>query len=249
MQELEKYNPFNLHEYLIISKNDKKFLVFKNHLLELNDKGYIPKSGLLFDEVLSNEICFNKEILDLGCGYLGIIGIIASLNGAKHIDSIDNDDDCIKWFNKIIKENGYKNFNCFKSNYYEKIEKSYDLILTNPPQLPMKKGSLHDSGGVDGRKYILEIMEQSLLHLKEGGSLYILVFDFLGSTQRTNGTPSLKEIAYKIGYKTIEIVYEFEKEIKKNSLTYNQLPYINEIYPLYNFNKKKHKIQIIRMEK
>lgn len=249
MKELEKYNPFNIREYYIISDGNKNFFKYKGYLLELSKEGYIPKSGLLFDEVLDFDTCNNKNILDLGCGYLGILGIIAKFNGAKNIDSIDYDDNCVLWFNKIIKENGYNNIKCFKSNYFENIKDNYDLILSNPPQLPMKNGSLHDSGGIDGRKYILEIMNQSFLHLKDNGKLYLLVFDFLGSLEKTNKEKSLLEIANDIGYKKVEMLYEIEKTIKEGSLTYENLSYISKIYPFYDFKNNKCKIQILSMEK
>lgn len=51
----------------------------------------------------------------------------------------------------------------------------------------MISGSVHDSGGIDGRKYILKIMEEARAHLNDDGSLYILIFDFLG-IENTNGS-------------------------------------------------------------
>ncbi len=251
MNEIEVYNPFNVKEYYIVSKEGKKFFNYDNLLLELCPNGYIPKSGLLFDNVLNFNICGGKDVLDLGCGYLGILSIISKINGASSIDSIDYDDECIKWFSKIIKENNLKNIDCFKSDYFKNIQKKYDLILSNPPQLPMISGGLHDSGGYDGRQYILEIMKESINHLNDEGVLYILMFDFIGTFIKTNNNKSILEIARDIGYNSIDLVFEITKKIKKGSVTYNNISYINSIYPLYDFGKddKTCKIQILKMKR
>ena len=135
----------------------------------------------------------------------------------------DYDDECIKWFSKIIKENNLKNIDCFKSDYFKNIQKKYDLILSNPPQLPMISGGLHDSGGYDGRQYILEIMKESINHLNDEGVLYMLMFDFIGTFIKTNNSKSILEIARDIGYNSIDLVFEITKKIKKDSVTYNNI--------------------------
>lgn len=256
MIKLDKYNPFNnSNKFYILEKDDKRFFCIDNLELEISENGYIPKSGLLFESVLNKSICENKKVIDLGCGYLGILGIIAYLNGADHIDSIDCDKSCIEWFNKLITTNNFFRFNCFESDYFKNIKDTdYDLVLTNPPQMPMINGSFHDSGGLDGRKYILEVLEEAINHLKENGQLYILLFDFLGIDERTNNDMSIIEIAKKIGYSDSKIVYEANKLIKEGSVTHSSIPYINKIYPLYTFetvddSTKKCKIKILRLEK
>lgn len=252
MEKIIKYNPFNTKDYSIIEKEDKSYFNYNGTLLELSKTGYVPKSGLLYDMVLNKENCEGKDVLDLGCGYLGILGVIAASNGAKSIESIDCDIECVKWFNKLIKDNGFDNFSCSHSDYYQNLgSKLYDVILANPPQMPMINGNVHDSGDLDGRKYILQIMEESLTHLRENGQLYILLFDFLGIDIRTNFEPSLAEIALNMGYKNYTIEYEVDK-ILKSGVTYDSIPYINEVYPLYNFyqsEEPKCKIKIMKLEK
>lgn len=252
MQKIEKYNPFNTKEYEIFYKNGKKYLIFNNQLIEICPTGYIPKSGLLFDEVLTSSICENKSILDLGCGYLGIISLIAKKNNAKNVDAIDYDSNCVRWFNKIIQDNNYTNIKCFESNYFEKIHEKYDLIIANPPQMPMKNISLHDSGGLDGRQHIIKIIKESIDYLNVKGELYLIVFDFIGVTKRTNKEKrSVIELAEEYGYSTSQIIYEIPKLIKENSVTYNNLEYISSIYPEYNWgeNNKKCNMQILKLRK
>lgn len=253
MENVKKYNPFGIKDYYIVEKEGKKYFNYNDILLELSSNGYTPKSGLLFDMILNKEICGKKDILDLGCGYLGILGFIAYCNGAKSVDSIDYDLECVRWFNKLIKDNKLDNIRCFKSNYYENVgEILYDIILANPPQMPMLNGNMHDSGGIDGRKYILEIMEKSFKYLKENGSLYLLVFDFLGIDFKTNNEKNLMEIASDIGYSTQEIVFCVDKKLKPGSITYESISHINTVYPLYDFGlneDRKCKIKIMRLDK
>lgn len=59
---------------------------------------------------------------------------------------------------------------CLKVNF---------LIVSNPPQLPMKNGSYHDGGGKKSRNVIDEIIKRSSKYLNQKGSIILLVFDFL----------------------------------------------------------------------
>lgn len=253
MKKREVYNPFNTKDYYIWEKKHKKYFAYDNLELELSPEGYIPKSGLLFDIVLSKKECLDKKVLDLGCGYLGILGMIAYINGARKVESIDYDKNCVNWFSKIIRDNNFQNIICYKSNYFEKIKsRDFDLILANPPQMPMLEDSLHDSGGKDGRKFVLQILKESINYLKEDGNLYILLFDFLGVEEKTNDSPTIIEIAYKLGYKHHEIVYEADKKIKEGGVTYSNINYINSVYPNYDFNQEhecKCKIKILKLRK
>lgn len=236
MKKLKVYNPFNTKNYYILEKNDKKYFLYHNLKLEISSDGYIPKSGLLFDMILSEKNCKDKKVLDLGCGYLGILSLIAYVNGANNVVSIDYDNNCVEWFNKVISDNNLESIKCFNSNYFQNIdEKDFDLILTNPPQMPMLNGTLHDFGGEDGRKFILEILENSYRYLKDDGNIYMLLFDFLGIDQKTGANPPIIELAKKIGYKDFKVVYETYKEIKEGRITYQNMPHINKIYPNYDF--------------
>lgn len=246
------YNPYNSKDYYIIEENGKKYFQICDLILQINESGYIPKSGLLYDLVLNENNCENKKVLDLGCGYLGILGIIAYLNKAKSVDSIDCDSECVVWFNKLIASNNLDKIHCFKSDYFQKInDHNYDMILANPPQMPMISGSVHDSGGIDGRKYIISIMDEAINYLSDNGNLYILLFDFLGIDNRTNKDLSIIELARNIGYSNYKL-YNVAEKIIKCGVTYESLPHIRKIYPLYDFgikSEEKCKIKILKLEK
>ena len=80
----EIYNPFNTKDYIISNRDSKRYFQYKDLSLEICKGGYIPKSGLLYDMILNEKICSGSEVLDLGCGYLGILGIISYANKRKY---------------------------------------------------------------------------------------------------------------------------------------------------------------------
>lgn len=138
----------------------------------------------------------------------------------------------------VINENNLENIETIESNLYDKLSnEKFDIIFSNPPQMPMLSGSKHDSGGEDGRYFILRILKESIIHLNDNGELYILLFDFLGTNIQTNNEESLKNIGKKLGYSKIEIVLETPKIIKENSVTFQSLEHIKKIYPKYSFKE------------
>ena len=253
MKETIKYVPYcNWKEFKILKQDEKRYFVFHNSLLEINKEGYIPKAGLLFEEILK-EKCKEKKILDLGCGPLGILGMIALFYGAKEVLSVDIDDSCIRWLNYIIKENNLSGIKTMNSNLFEKIDQSekFDVILSNPPHMPMLKGKLCDSGGIDGKKYIYQILKDGYNYLNDNGELNIMMFDFLGVKESYNDDISISEYSKNIGYKDCEIIFEIDKFITEGSVTYDCLNYIKKIYPNYFFDidNPKCKIIIVKFKK
>lgn len=240
---IEKYKPFDeiKNFYILEDKREKcKFLLYNSpeydYSLKIKTNGYIPKSGLIFCDIIEKSVT-NKKILDVGTGQLGFLAIHSSVYGAESVEAIDIDGECIEWLNCLVKENNLKNIKVNKSDLFEAIPKGtkYDVILTNPPQMPTNAGEKHDEGGIDGRKYIIEILKKSKEYLVSNGELYLLAFDFLGTSKRTNNEESIFEIAKNIGYKNVEIVKKVKKVIKPKSVTVNNLEHIKKIYPKYKF--------------
>lgn len=246
----KEYKPFSNVKGFYINEG---FLQSDTGLnLRLRKDGFVPKSGLIYNTVLDD--CAGKKVLDLGCGDLGILGVLARQNGAMSVDSVDIDSNCVDWFNKLIDENAFTNMHCYLSDNFSNVHNDFDMILTNLAQMPMLEGSAHDSGGIDGRDNILEILNKSLEYLRQDGYLYMLLFDFLGIDKRTNNNPSLEEIADKEGYKNIEILESVDKEIVKGSVTYDSIDHILDVYPKYNFETNSRgnpycKIKIARFQK
>ena len=239
MDRIYAYRPYdNWRTLNIIEKQGKRFLKIYDFFLEINEDNYMPKAGLLFDEILKDQ-CKDKRVLDLGCGQLGILGIMALHYGAKEILATDVDKKCVNWLKKIIKNNNIKKFSVVKSNMFSKIDnkQKFDLILSNPPHMPMKKGKKCDSGGLDGRYYIKRIITNSINYLNDGGELNMMMLDFLGIDKSYNNDESIYEFARKQGYHDMKIIYKFKRKITPGSVTYESLDYIKKVYPKYKFDE------------
>ena len=253
MDNILIYKPYeNWKSFHICERNKRHFLKMYEYMLELDLNNYIPKAGLLFEEILKDK-CANKKVLDLCCGQLGILGIIALHYGAKSVISLDEDSKCINWLKKLIIENKINTMKALESNLFSKIEtnEKFDLILSNPPHMPMKRGKMCDSGGKDGKTYIKKILKESWNYLSDNGELDMMMFDFLGVNKSYNDDISIFEYAKKIGYRNTEIIFSFDKYIKEGSITFECLNYIRQIYPKYEFDEinPKCKICIVSFQK
>lgn len=247
MINIIEYNPLeNIKGFFLEEQNDKKYLTWGNHQhkIPVGPQGIIPKSGLCFYDVLTANIVKNKDVLDLGCGEMGIISLFSAYAGAQLVTSVDIDEKCIEWVNFIKNKYHIDNLEAKVSNMFENINQKYDIIVSNPPIMPMEnitKDNTHDSGGTDGRLYLLKIMKEAFNFLKPKGCIYLSAFSFLGTDIRTNKDLSLQELALSMGYSSLNVIRKFKKVLSANSVTYKQIPYIKHIYPnaiIEEFNDK-----------
>ncbi len=74
--------------------------------------------------------CSDKTVLDMGCGS-GLLAILASQKGAKHIFAIDYDDNCIQNTLENIQLNKVKNVEVIKDNSLQQIQGKLDIIVSN----------------------------------------------------------------------------------------------------------------------
>ncbi len=259
MDILEDYKPFDIKEKitLLTKESGEKFLLLKDgkYRFPVGPMGYIPKSGLCFYDVLKF-IVQNKDVLDLGCGEMGIISLISIIEGAKRVKAVDIDDKCIYWLNHIKREYNFQNLTILKSDMFQNVNQQFDIIVSNPPIMPMQEtndSTIHDSGGFDGRLFLYKIMQKAIPFLKYDGQLYLSAFSFLGTNVTTGNHPSLKQYALDLGYSSFEIVANKIKTLSETSVTYKQLPYIKSIYPnmtvLNNKGKPSIEFQILRLSR
>lgn len=148
-------------------KSNEKIYVTKINDIELKfytDNGVFSKNKLDFGTrtLLENlEIDrFKGKILDFGCG-IGPIGIYLSLKTKEKIDMIDINKRSISLAIKNSRLNN-ANTNIFESNIYEKINKKYDFIVSNPPIRV-------------GNEVLYKILFEAKKHLNENGELWIVI--------------------------------------------------------------------------
>lgn len=151
------------------------------------DNGVFSKGELDFGtELLLKNFKYdnpnNKTLLDIGCG-CGPIGIYASHLGFT-VDMSDVNKRAIHLSKMSLKEQGL-NANVFESDAYKNITNKYDYIVSNPPIRV-------------GKEKLYEIVMNAKEHLKDDGSLWIVV-------RKQQGAESMVR-NMKNAYKTVEVV-------------------------------------------
>ncbi len=151
------------------------------------DNGVFSKGELDFGtELLLKNFKYdnpnNKTLLDIGCG-CGPIGIYASHLGFA-VDMSDVNKRAIHLSKMSLKEQGL-NANAFESDAYKNITNKYDYIVSNPPIRV-------------GKEKLYEIVMNAKEHLKDGGSLWIVV-------RKQQGAESMLR-DMKNAYKTVEVI-------------------------------------------
>lgn len=151
------------------------------------DNGVFSKGELDFGtELLLKNFKYdnpnNKTLLDIGCG-CGPIGIYASHLGFT-VDMSDVNKRAIHLSKMSLKEQNL-NANVFESDAYKNITNKYDYIVSNPPIRV-------------GKEKLYEIVMNAKEHLKDGGSLWIVV-------RKQQGAESMLRDMKNV-YKTVEVI-------------------------------------------
>ncbi len=225
--------------FLAEFENGDSFLVSpkKDLAIKIKAGGYIPKSGLLLANSLSTFSLAGLTALDIGTGETGFLANCLRSEGAVRVVGCDIDKDAIdhaKTASNISKEIEWD-----VSDVYGGIPDlySFDFIVSNPPQMPMRTdGHHHDYGGSDGRKIVLEILRGSASRLVDHGHIVLLCFDFLGTDRRTNSEPSLSEIGQDLGFH-VRILNQEKRSIRNGGETEKNMDWIHAVYPLYEFER------------
>lgn len=149
-------------------KSERKKTKIRIHDLEYifyTDHGVFAKKGLdlgthiLLDTILKENI--KGDVLDLGCGY-GPIGIcIKKEYHMTSVDMLDVNQRSLELARVNALENGV-DVQLLESDGYEKIKKTYDYIISNPPIRV-------------GKEKLYELLFGASTHLKENGELWIVI--------------------------------------------------------------------------
>lgn len=179
-------NEYIVNENVLIPRFDTEILVEK--ALEL-----IKTNGI-------------KKVLEIGTGS-GIIGIHLVKNSDINIIATDISEEALKIADKNAKRLNvdFSRYELVKSDVYENIGKSFDLIISNPPYIKrdeiktLNKDVLNEpylalDGGKDGLDFYRRIIKDAFKHVNGYGSY--LIFE-IGDTQADDIIKYLKENNWK----------------------------------------------------
>ena len=161
-------NPDSAHDI-----HELKVTLLGQSFTFLTDSGVFSKKMVDYgSQVLLNTLDFEKgkTLLDLGCGY-GPLGIsLAKVQGVKPT-MVDVNNRAIDLAKQNAQKNGVE-ADIFHSNIYEKVNGTFDYIISNPPIRA-------------GKQVVHTIISESINYLKVGGNLTIVI-------QKKQGAPSAK---------------------------------------------------------
>ena len=188
------------------------FFVDKNTLIPR------PETELLVKEVL--ELAKNieaPEILDIGTGTGCIPITIALENQNAKVDAIDISKEALEVAGKNkLYHNVFSNVNFFQSNLFENVTKKYDIIVSNPPYIPLKEINSLETEVKDfdphlalfasdehGIYFYEKIIEKAADYLKDNG--------FILFETGINQCILVKDILKSANFKNIRIIEDLNK--------------------------------------
>ncbi|VVC00501.1 putative S-adenosylmethionine-dependent methyltransferase [uncultured archaeon] len=132
--------------------------------------------------------------LDMGCGP-GTQSISMLMQGAAKVIAADINEKALEAAKKNCISAGYGNkMECVKSDLFENVDGNFDLIVFNPPYLPVnetEKKYIDLDGGKKGREVLDRFLEQMPGHLKKNGECYFLQTDINGTAKTEKALKSL----------------------------------------------------------
>ena len=162
------------------------FYVYQGALFKIADGVQVPKAGSLF---FCRHLLFKpgERVLELGCG-AGLAAILAARAGCSVVAT-----DVLPEAVECARENAVLNgvadrIEVRLGDCYDPVAGlTFDLICTNPPQMPTPPGrdredpvAAADNGGVDGWEILDRAIQGAPRHLAPGGRLIFTIFAFLG---------------------------------------------------------------------
>ncbi len=171
------------HYFIDKDHNESDFFEFNDEVLGLNlcfrscdsifSKNQIDDGTRALLNAISKNMTLKGHGLDLGCG-LGVIAIALIKHFGVSFYMVDINATAVKLSREnLIKNNVQHSAKAFVSDGFEAVEDMYDFIVTNPP---IKTG----------KKLLFELMEGAYSHLKENGTLTLVI-------RKDHGMESLKK--------------------------------------------------------
>lgn len=126
-----------------------------------------------------------ERMLEIGAGF-GLAAVLAAKAGALVV-ATDVVDDAVHAIRTNAALNGVAIDGRVGDCYAPVTGERFDLICTNPPQMPTPPGrerldaaAAADNGGRDGWEILDRVIAGAPAHLRPGGRIVFTIFDFLG---------------------------------------------------------------------
>ncbi len=167
--------------FLFVSYSMKFF--YKDMELDVPDNVYYPREDSeLLAEALENIALKNRNALEVGCGS-GLLSIIMAKSGAL-VSAVDINPAAVEATNQNAAKNNVV-VKAFVSDMFENVRGTFDLIVFNPPYLPIgdDPNDIIYSGGSSGREIIELFVSQAKDYLKKNGNVLIIISSLTGEKE------------------------------------------------------------------
>jgi release factor glutamine methyltransferase len=119
-----------------------------------------------------------KKVLDMGTGS-GILAITARTIGAIRVLGVDKNKNAVKLAKSNAKKIGFEDIEFKYSDLFFAVNEKFDLIIFNPPYLPIEEHLTMDSdydlvGGKKGNELSIEFLKQAVEYLKPKGFVLLI---------------------------------------------------------------------------
>jgi release factor glutamine methyltransferase len=160
--------------------------LYQGLVLRLDEGAQAPKAGTL---LLARQVpaLAHGSVLDLGTG-CGLLALLAA-RSARRVVATDVVEACVRctWRNALLNGVEVKVDVRLGDLFAPVAGETFDLVLTNPPQMPTSPGretggdgAAADDGGHDGWAILDRVIREAPVYLKPGGQLVFTLLDFLG---------------------------------------------------------------------
>jgi release factor glutamine methyltransferase len=209
-------------------RDDDGVLLFawRGCLFRVGDGVQPPKAGSLFF-CRHLPVRAGDRVLEVGAG-LGLAAVLAARAGARVVAT-----DVVAEAVELIRLNAQLNgvgVDARRGDCYAPVaDERFDLICTNPPQMPTPTGreredpqAAADNGGIDGWEILDRVIDGAPDHLERGGRLVFSLFAFLGRKsafarlERRGFSPSVlateTQAFPRIGYERLDHIRSLDRE-------------------------------------
>lgn len=149
---------------------------------------------------------YDKEyfsFLDLGCGYGVISTIIKSILTFSKATLSDINERAIELSVENMKQNYIKDFNIVKSDLFDKIKGSFDVIISNPPIRA-------------GKSTLFKLYQDSYRYLNNNGVFYCVIMTKHGAKSTEKELKKIYDEVSCINMKNGFRVYKAIKKVSKS---------------------------------